>query len=317
MIRAAADPAAAGIIHGVGDDCAVLAPSVRPLLVSTDTLVEGVHFDLSWHPPRDLGYKSAAVNLSDIAAMGGRPRYLFLSLGLPRADFSFCREFMDGFSACLNNHGGVLAGGDTVRSPVYSFTVTVIGEAVGQGPLKRSDAVAGDEIMVSGNVGGAAAGLELCRKGMAAGEFPAILRAHLAPEPRVALGQLLAETGMARAMIDLSDGIARDLGHVCRASGLGAVIEAARLPMPPGLSAAAEVVGADPLELAVRGGEDYELLFTVAAADVAPLVTRAAACGCKVSRIGRMLTEEGVFIVAADGRRGIVSGGFEHFGGRG
>ncbi len=313
MIREMVGEGSAGVVRGIGDDCAIIACGNGSLLVSTDTLVQGVHFDLAWHPPRDLGHKCAAVNLSDIAAMGGRPGYAFLSLGLPEADYRFCREFMEGFIACLGENGAVLAGGDTVHSPVYSFTITVIGEAVGAGPLQRSGAGAGDEILVSGYLGEAAAGLELFKQGIDDPAFAGLFRAHLAPEPRVSLGQVLAASGLVRSLIDLSDGVACDLAHICRESGLAAEIEADMIPVSPALGAAAAKTGHDPLALAVSGGEDYELLATVAPDDAEALLCLAREKGFRLHRIGRMVEGSGVWLCEEGGRREITDRGFDHF----
>jgi len=316
MIRDMVSSGEAGLIRGIGDDCAILAPSSSSLLVSTDTLVAGVHFDLAWHPPRDLGHKCAAVNLSDIAAMGACPRYAFLSLALPEADYRFCRAFMEGFVGCLEQYGACLVGGDTVRSPVMSFTVTVIGEASDGPPLRRDRARPGDLVVVSGLLGEAAAGLELFRKGIATDRFAGQKRAHLAPDPQVPLGRFLARTGLVRGAIDLSDGLASDLAHICRESGLGAEISGESLPVSPVLAEAAAAAGADWLDLAISGGEDYQLLFTVAPGDCDTLAGMAREEGFGLTTIGRMIEGEGVWLRYRGRRREITATGFTHFSGR-
>ncbi len=220
------------LVRGIGDDCAVIRRGADLVeLVTTDTLVAGVHFEPAWHPPELLGRKAAAVNLSDIAAMGGRPRYAFMSLGLA-ADYQpeWLSSLITGFLARLEECGAVLAGGDTVSSPKGTvLSVTILGEAAADRVLLRSGAAVGDLILVSGSLGEAAAGLELCRRGYhatAPATWQSLLKAHLDPEPELELGALLAASGMVSAMMDLSDGLATDLAHICRESGVGAEVAA-------------------------------------------------------------------------------------------
>lgn len=311
-------------IVGIGDDCAVIGRGRDGLLLlSTDTLVEGVHFDLAWHPVRLLGRKTAAVNISDIAAMGGRPLYALLSMALPD-DFreQGLGDFLKGFEGRLSEYGLVLIGGDTVKSSgPLMFTVTVLGTAPADQVLYRGGARPGDEIWVSGILGEAAAGLELCRRGLGAGkkDWAQLVRAHLDPEPLVKLGRLLAESGLVGAMLDLSDGLATDLAHICKASGVGAEIEVARLPGSAALEAAAGVLRLDPLAWQLKGGEDYQLLFTLSPGHGEELRQRIQTeLGREICRLGEITSEKGVFLCRSDDggrlkKEEISYQGYDHF----
>jgi thiamine-monophosphate kinase len=302
---------------GIGDDCAVLAPEAdRHWLVTTDTLVEGVHFDRRWHPPRLLGRKAAAVNLSDIAAMGGEPKYALLSLALPGATADeWLDSFMAGMLAALGEQGASLVGGDTVKSDRLTISVTLIGSAEPERILYRSGGRPGDLIWVSGPLGEAAAGLDLCRLGrLEQDRWPQLTKAHLDPEPRVELGRLLAAGGKVHAMMDLSDGLATDLAHLCAESRCGAEIAAERLPFSPALLEAAAHLDRSPVDYALTGGEDYELLFTSApemGASLAPMVK--AATGLEIHCLGEIVAGEGVRLVQDGGKREISYQGYDHF----
>lgn len=305
---------------GIGDDCAVIRRGGGLVeLVTTDALLEGVHFDLSWHPPGLLGRKAAAVNLSDIAAMGGTPRYAFLSLGLP-GDYrsQWLEEFLAGFLARLAEFATVLSGGDTVRSLGGTMlSVTVLGEVAESELLLRSTARIGDLVLVSGPLGEAAAGLELCRRGQVTGagdRWPRLLTAHLDPEPELALGRLLAESGLVHAMMDLSDGLATDLANLCRESGVGAEVEEAALPISPETRQVAEFLQADPRAWALAGGEDYRLLFTIAPANLTVLqALTQQRLGRALFPVGRIVAAPGVRLVDGTTRREISDLGFDHF----
>jgi thiamine-monophosphate kinase len=269
LFREQGGAAHAWVSTGIGDDCAVLdTGGGTSLLVTTDMLAEGVHFLRSGSSPWRLGWKSLAVNISDIAAMGGEPAAAFLALGLtPDIQEKFLLEFRDGLFACAAEYRVDLLGGDTIRTRSdLVFSLTLLGRAASGRVVKRSGARPGDRVMLGGPVGESAAGLQLL--GGATGNLDSadreqLLRAHLEPHPQVALGRLLARNGLARAMIDVSDGLLQDLGHICRESGVGADIDTGRLPLSDALCRAAESAGADPLEWALRGGEDYVLLFCV------------------------------------------------------
>lgn len=309
----------AELLLGIGDDCAVIKRG-RGLveLVTTDTLVEKVHFDSAWHPPELLGRKAATVNLSDVAAMGGRPRYCLLSLALP-AGFaeSWLEHFMAGFLATLAEHGTILIGGDTVKSEGgYVISVTVMGEASEAEILLRSAARPADLVMVSGPLGKAAAGLEICRRGLG-GENDAwqdLIAAHLDPTPETVLGRTLAESGMVNAMMDLSDGLATDLAHLCCESGVAAEIDAGSLPISDNLRDAAGALGCDPMAWALSGGEDYRLLFTVPAVNSEKLredVRRQ--LGREMVSVGRIVAGKGVVLIDGANRLDISYHGYDHF----
>lgn len=317
-VRGLAAAGGSKLQRSIGDDCAVFAPPAgHSLLVTTDTMVEGIHFDAGWHPFELLGRKAAAVNLSDIAAMGGSPLYALLSLAAPaRTDEERLDRFMSGFLTVLSEHGTILIGGDTVRGEQLVFSVTLIGSAEPDRILYRSGAKAGDLLWVSGHLGEAAAGLELCRRGDDAGDrWPQLVRAHLDPQPQLDLGRFLAETGKVHAMMDLSDGLATDLAHLCKESGLGAEIEAGSLPLSQALVEAAVHLGRPAGELALTGGEDYGLLFATARAARESLPAQVkAATGIEIHCVGRTVAGPfGVWLLADGARRDISYQGYDHF----
>jgi thiamine-monophosphate kinase len=308
-----------GVIKGIGDDCAVLSRGDNGcLLVTTDTLVAGVHFDLAWHPPYLLGRKSAAVNLSDIAAMGGKPRFALLNLAFPAAVPAWLDDFLAGFLGMLQEFDTPLVGGDTVRSSNdCSITVTVIGGAPESDVCYRSGAVNGDLVFVSGFLGNAAAGLALCRSGenpAASGEWFHLCNAHLDPQPQVELGRILAESGLVHAMMDLSDGLATDLAHICTESGMAAEIFEEALPVSEQLKKAAAKLQKPVFDWVLKGGEDYQLLFTVPpdrAQELRQLVV--SRTGKEIYPVGRIIPGQGVFLCSREERREISYQGYDHF----
>ena len=289
------------LLAGIGDDCAVIRKNEhQSWLVTMDTLVEGVHFDLSWHPARLLGRKAVAVNISDIAAMGGTPVFVFLSLALP-AGFApqWLDDFSRGLAAACKDFGCLLAGGDTVRSPAgIVLTLTVLGEAASEHVLLRSGARERDTLWISGTLGKAAAGLELCRQGRAEDpHLQELVMAHLDPSPRFELGRRLAQAGFVHAMMDLSDGLATDLAHLCQQSRVGVRIDADRLPAPSSLKKAALLLAQDPQVWMVSGGEDYELAFAAAPQQEQAVLALAAAVGVPVTAVGTFDGRPGVRLV--------------------
>ena len=304
--------------HGIGDDCAVLAasPEGSVRLVTTDLLVEGVQFLRDATKPEDVGHKSLAVNLSDIAAGGGSPRDVFLSLACPPdLDESWIRGWWNGFSRLAASSGVVLMGGDTTRSPGPIFvSVTVIGDIDARHVKHRSGGRAGDAVYVTGTLGDSAEGWEILR-GAAPAPDPStrerLVTRHVAPTPRLAWGAWLGARGEVRAMMDLSDGLSVDLGRLSAASQCGACIEVDRLPLSDELRRSA---GARALERAVYGGEDYELLFVVDAAEVAAFESAAAReVPGTFQRIGRLTAGSGLSF-ERNGQAVRVEGrSFEHF----
>ncbi len=253
---------------GPGDDAAVFRgrPGTKAWAVTTDILVEGVHFDLRWTSGADLGWKALAVNLSDLAAMGSvRPALGVIALGLPPGTtVSFVDDFYKGLGDLARRHGFALAGGDTVRADKLTVSWAVLGEASGGRLLRRDGARPGDVLMATGTLGGAAAGLEILsgrRKVRTPGEKKLIGRL-LRPEPRLDLAAKIAAVPGVTAMTDSSDGLWRSAFLLARASGAGMRIEAERLPVSPALTAWARAARRDPADFALAGGEDYELVLT-------------------------------------------------------
>jgi thiamine-monophosphate kinase len=312
------------LVKGIGDDCAVLKKDGENcLLLTTDTLVEGVHFDLVWHPPYLLGRKCASVNLSDIAAMGGQPRTCLLSFCFSGSVPAWLDDFMLGFASVLKEHDTLLIGGDTVKSGNdLIISVTVTGEAKSSQICYRSGAKAGDLIWVSGPLGYAAAGLELCRKGFCmpdnmSDKWQQFIHAHLDPVPEVDLGIILSSSGLIHAMMDISDGLATDLAHICLESGVGAEIQQGLLPVSPLLENAAIELGTEVFDWVLKGGEDYQLLFTTKASDEQNLLQLVAgSIGAEVSCIGKIIDEQGVFLCNVEGCHGISYQGYDQFAGK-
>ncbi len=304
---------------GIADDCAALdlgGPDY--LLWTVDTLVERVHFDLAYISLAQLGRKSLAVNLSDLAAMGGVARYALLSLGWPPdRDLAFALEFAEGLADCARDAGVAVIGGDTVSSPPgLAITLTVLGRVPKSEMLRRSGARVGDLVYVTGPLGEAAAGLEILRGHLQLDPTLAapLIRAHLDPQPQSAAGRLLAREGLATACIDLSDGIATDLMHICRLSRVGAKLTAADLPIPSGVRAVARMVDQDPVKLALQGGEDYQLLFTCSPARGALLPAVFAQAGLQApSRIGEIIVGTEVVLITEEKEKIISGGGYDHF----
>jgi thiamine-monophosphate kinase len=297
-------------VLGVGDDCAVLAPTPgMQLCVSTDMLVEGRHF-LSTMAPQRLGHKALAVNLSDLAACGAEPLACTLALALPRADEVFLQGFAEGLWTLAERHGIDLVGGDTTAGPL-NICITVIGQVPAGQALLRSGARADDELWVSGTLGDARAALEVFRGTLEVpgDAFTTLRRAMELPEPRVALGQRLR--GLASSAIDVSDGLLGDLGHVLRRSAVGARLDVDALPRSAQLAALPPAVQRKCL---LHGGDDYELLFTAAAARHEAVLDAAREAGVPVRCIGRI--EPGDELVVTDGRGqalAVEHGGFDHF----
>ena len=311
------------VVKGIGDDCAVFGLSAGDTgdllgLATTDTLVQNVHFNLDWHPPELLGRKAAAVNISDIAAMGGRPFLALLSIAVPGdLHTSVIDRFMDGFLTELRQNRVMLAGGDTVKSGhELSFSVTVIGQVKRDKIVYRSGAGKGDQVWVSGFLGEAAAGLALCQQRQdLAGKWPGLVAAHLNPTPEVELGCLAAESGLVSSMLDMSDGLATDLAHICEESGAGALIRAEEVPLSKELREAAPLLGLDPLDLAVTGGEDYRLLLTcppAAGMKLEALVKER--LGRRLFCIGEIVEGSGVKMWFNSAEIDITFQGYDHFG---
>jgi thiamine-monophosphate kinase len=291
-----------GLREGIGDDAAVLRPKGgAEWVVTTDAFLENVHFLRKIHPAKAVGYKALARATSDIAAMGARARYFFLTLGIPDACAgTWLDDFLDGLARAARRFGLILAGGDTTKYPAVVASLTVVGEIDHGRAILRSGARPGDLLFVSGRLGEAELGLRLIqRKLHKQKRWAKLLKKHFYPEPRLALGEWLAAHRCATSMIDTSDGLSTDLGHICKASGVGAIVWATKIPVvkiPPEL----QRLGLDPLEMALNGGEDYELLFTVPKKFSRRMPRRVA--GISVTVIGEITREKRVILLGLDGR---------------
>lgn len=297
------ETAAAGLVAGIGDDGAVLRPREGcDQVVVTDTLVEGRHFPVGFDAA-DIGWRAMAVNLSDIAAMGAKPRFAFLNLTVANPDAGWLRGFANGLFSLAERAGVILAGGDTTQGPL-SVTVTVLGDVPRGRALLRSGARVGDLVVVSGNLGDAAAGLELLQQDSE--RESSLVTRFRRPEPRLALGSNLV--GIATATIDVSDGLLADLGHILEASGVGARIELARLPISNALT---EFDGAVQ-DLALAGGDDYELCFCVPPEKLSKL--QALQNDCDITVIGEITAGNELVVIDRDGARyQPARRGWQHF----
>jgi thiamine-monophosphate kinase len=294
----------AGILQGIGDDCARLRiPPGFETLVTTDLSVEGVHFRRDWHPPESVGHRCLTRGLSDIAAMGGEPLAAFLSLGLPpKLPQSWVDRFLDGLLRLARRFGVRLAGGDTSESPRgVVCDIVLVGQVPRGRAILRSGARPGDSIYVTGELGRAATVLDQLRRGTFRGKpHSKAASPHFFPSPRIEIGLVLRQWRLATAMIDVSDGLSTDLGHLCQESGVGAVVAAESIPRPK--------VGSS-LDFALHGGDDYELLFTSRRA-----VPKRIA-GVPVTRIGGIVSGRKMWLADGQGQRKVLKPkGWEHFG---
>ena len=321
-IRTSGPSPAAGVRMGIGDDTAVLEPSPGALLLATtDLLAEDVHFRRASASWSDIGWKALAVNLSDIAAMGGTPRWALVALALPAATRTEEIEALyEGMRAAAAPHGVAIVGGDTSASRGgVVINVTLLGEHPGT-PRLRSMAHPGDAIAVTGSLGRSAAGLGALERGpvgLDSAAFATLAEAHRRPVPRVAEGRWLAAEPGVHALMDCSDGLATDLGHICRESAVSARVDVARLPVAAAVRDAARALGVDATAWATSGGEDYELLLTCEAAAAAGLADGLVrATGTPLTVIGAVSAgPPDILWIGASGERIQVSAGYEHFHG--
>jgi thiamine-monophosphate kinase len=298
------------LVVGVGDDAAVIrtAPEPAPyLLVTTDILVAGRHFNTEWAGARQIGIKSAECNISDIAAMGGTPTWMFISLVLSRqTDVEWAEELYRGVAASCQRHGVVVAGGDTTQGAVDTVNIALLGSVAPDELCLRRHARPGDVLMVTGTLGASAAGLNLLSGNRRIGEY--LREKHLAPTCRLDAARPIAR--LAHAMIDISDGLGSEVYHICEQSGTGAEIEKERIPLHPEVLSAARLLEADPYAWALSGGEDFELLFSIAPHKVAALQSAGVAC----HPVGHVTEAgDGIVLVHPDGSRTPLPGGYDHF----
>jgi thiamine-monophosphate kinase len=321
----ASAPYSSPLSRGIGDDAAVIRQLAgRDTVVTTDLLVEDIDFQRNATPAAELGHKALAISLSDIAAMGGRPRWSLLSIGIPQDiwDSNFVDDFYEGFFALAKRYDVALIGGDVSRtSDKIVIDSIVLGECRSEQAVFRSGAKPGDRLFVTGSLGGSAAGLRLIQRGarvdlqLADDEewhlVKEVMLRHLRPEPRVGWGLILGQENLASAMIDVSDGLSSDLHHLCSESKVGAVIEAARLPVDPLVVKLSGRRALDPLILALNGGEDFELLFTVSVENASRLPKKVD--GISLTCIGEINATGGIRVAEASRVWNLDPGGWEHF----
>lgn len=307
------------VVVGPGDDAAAIRPAADHLLLFTvDAMVEDIHFRRRWMPPRDLGWKAMAQNISDIAAMGGAPTYALVCLSAPAgSQAAFVDQLYDGLDDAAAEYGAVIVGGDVVGSTSQlAISVSLLGEVQENLLLRRSGARPGDVLMATGCLGDAAAGLRLLEAGLApaAAEEEAVAR-HLRPAPRVDQARLLARSGAVTAAIDISDGLAGDAARIAQESGVGVRLYADCVPVGPACTRVAERLNLDPLTLALAGGEDYELLLAVrseAAHGLPDWLHHELATG--LTTVGEVVEpDRGLVFVHTDGRETPLAGAWDHF----
>ena len=306
-IRRAAKPAPGRFKGtGMGDDCALLqVPAGRELLVTTDFSLESVHFRRDWHPAESVGHRCLARGLSDIAAMGGEPLACFLSLALPKQlPQKWIDDFMRGLLRLARQSETTLAGGDTAQSPdPIAADIVVVGTVPAGQAILRSGARPGDSIYVTGELGGSAATLDLMNSKKKRRLSPKAYQRHFFPRPRILIGRMVREKGLASAMIDLSDGLSTDLTHICEESGIGAELWPAAIPRA---RIDNKQVG---FRFALHGGEDYELLFTAPSGRQVPERLG----GVRVTKVGVVTRGKQVYLKDTLGKRGLEPQGWEHF----
>ncbi len=316
-IRKSSACSSPAVVVGIGDDAAVMKMAASSvLLATTDMLIEHVHFDLSFTDFSSLGWKSAAVNLSDIAAMGGMPRFCLSSLAIPSGiSVEAVKGFYRGFSSLLRAHDTMLVGGDMSSSKSgFIVSVAVLGETKKGMVISRTGAKPGDRVFVTGTLGDSGAGLEILKSGDRGqgADVRNLIEKHIRPVPRIEWGRQIALAKCASSMIDISDGLSSDLSHICDASGVGAVLFSDKIPFSTSLLKSAARLDKNPLHYALSSGEDYELLFTVPTARMKTLET----LRIPVTEIGMITMGNDLLMVNAAGRKTILKPtGYNHFKG--
>ncbi|NOT55373.1 MAG: thiamine-phosphate kinase [Deltaproteobacteria bacterium] len=304
-------PADPRVLLGVGDDCAAVALPGTTVL-TTDAMIEGVHFRREWTTLTMLGAKAFAINASDILAMGGDPTFALLSLGVPQeTEVEDLDAFFEGFLRAASDCGAALIGGNMSAAPCLMISVTLLGQTV-HGVLARAGARVGDDVYVTGTLGDAALGLRMLQEGRSDAAAEQVKARFLCPTIRFAVSRELAARHLAHAMIDVSDGVLQDLGHLCAASRMGAVIDAPSLPLSESYQT---LLGKNQWNTALTGGEDYELLFTAAQDQRETIGQLAQTSHCPITRIGHIVAQaEGLTVRGPDGTPLTVArAGFDHF----
>jgi thiamine-monophosphate kinase len=316
QIRRWMTPSDPALLQGIGDDVAVIEMRGKVLLVTTDILIEGIHFDRAWIDPYRLGKKALMVNLSDIAAMGGVPKYFLISLGLPKnLSLSFISLFYRGLKEGTKRFQVDLIGGDTSLSQKIVINICLLGEGKRGELLFRRGVKVGNDLFVSGTLGNAALGLKILQKEGFMGRPKGLIEKHLSPSPRIELGQALARHRLATAMIDVSDGLLIDTTHLLEESGVGARIWEDRIPLSRSYRKWIHSYSKDFYQVALTGGEDYELLFTASPEKKKKISTLALSSKIPITWIGEILPQkEGFHIIRRDGKEYSPGRlGFEHF----
>jgi thiamine-monophosphate kinase len=298
------------LVVGIGDDAAVLTVAgdkQNYLLVTTDTLVANDHFNTEWSTAEQIGHKSVECNVSDIAAMGGIPSFMFISLVLtPATTVKWIKQLYQGIRAACNKYKIIVAGGDTTHGNVETINITLLGKVSKKNLCLRSQAKVGDLLAVTGQLGASAAGLYYLRNNIAL--TPHLREKHLNPKCRLAEAQKIAP--FVHAMIDISDGLASEVNHICRQSNTGATILTKNIPLHAEVKKAGEKLGIDPIHFALNGGEDFELLFTIKKSNLKKLDQS----GITYFIIGRITEKkQGTVLVAESGETIPLKGGYDHF----
>ncbi|MBN1932670.1 MAG: thiamine-phosphate kinase [Desulfobacterales bacterium] len=298
------------IVAGIGDDAAVIKINPKDdqyLLVTTDTLVANDHFKTVWAKPEQIGIKTIECNVSDIAAMGGIPTYMFISLVLtPKTTVEWTERLYSGMALSCKKHNIITAGGDTTHGEVEVISITLLGTVSSKNLCLRSQAQPGDWIAVTGALGASSAGLNLLSRDLPVSSY--LLEKHLSPHCRLDAAQHLAP--IVNAMIDISDGLSSEINHICFQSKVGAQIFAESIPLHPDVIEAGKTLGQAPIDFALNGGEDYELLFTIAPENFNKLKQT----GLKYYIVGKITdTEEGCYLITESENKIKLQGGYNHF----
>jgi thiamine-monophosphate kinase len=309
------------IIKGIGDDCAILKPELNSYLsITTDTLVEKIHFDLNFISAYDLGKKTVLANVSDIAAVGGTPLWATLNIAFRNGlNDNFWNDFINGICDTLQEYKISLVGGDTVASSVLTLNLTLIGAVIPEKWLRRDAAKVGDKIYVSGYLGDSAGGLKILnlnnneKLDIGDSDRNYLIKRHINPSPQLELGKMLSSKGLVACAIDLSDGLATDLSHVCEESCAGAIIFADNIPISRETNNLSKLLRISPLELALKGGEDFELLWTANPSIEDEMLKEATKIlGHRPYYVGQITEEKGVFLEQNGQKEEITYQGYEH-----
>ena len=313
------------VIQGIGDDAAILRTQPNEALIaSTDLAIEGIHFDLSFESYQDVGYRTAVANISDMAAMGATPKFLLVALAVPPSTaVQGLKDLYRGFKEPCRRYNISVVGGDTSSSQSGIFLcMTILGQVKANHALKRSGAKIGDRVYVTGTLGDSKAGLQILQRRAIQKNANAprayesfLIKRHLRPTPRPAIGQQLAKSRWAHGAIDISDGLSGDIHHLCKASGVGVELWASHLPLSRQCATYAEAHGLSPIELALEGGEDYELMFTVPPRHQPKMVTLSKTFKTSLTCIGKIRPQSFGLKLKSEGgtSRSIAKHSYDHF----